>query len=191
MEPIQVLITSSRRPTRSMRTLMRDLHTVIPRSYRINRGKMSMEELAEVASNLQSNYVLLVTRWKGGPGKIEFYKVWDGELKLVPPTLYLKGIRLQREYPTFWRKLRIRCRSLAVVKPEKEELKKLAKEISKILKTPFVDEAEKENYQVYLKIFEGSGYKAKITFFSTMHKMEIGPALHLKGWVIFEEKIFG
>jgi len=168
-----------------MRTLMRDLHTVIPKSHRINRGKMSMEDLAETASSLNAKYVLIVNRWKGGPGKIEFYRVLDGELQLISPLLYVRGIRLQREYKIFWRKLRIRCRSLAIIKPVKEKLQKLAETLSTVFNSPIVSEDEKDEFQVYVKLFEGLDYEAKITFFSTIHNMEIGPALYLKKVVEF------
>lgn len=185
MQKLHLLITSSRRPTRSIRTLMRDLHTVIPNSHRMNRGKMSIEDLVETASNLKTKYVLIVDRWRGGPGKIEFYRVLNRELQPLSPILYVRGVRLQREYKIFWRKLRIRCRSLAIIKPVKEKLQKLAKTLSTVFNSPLVSETEKDKFQVYIKLFEGLGYEVKITFFSTLHNTEIGPALYLKKVVEF------
>ncbi len=178
-QPVNILITSSRRPTKSMRTLMRDLHTVIPYSFRINRGKMSMEDIAELASNLEAHHVLIVERWKGGPGKIEFYKVLDSHIEITFPILYLSGVRLQREHKIFWRKQRIRSRSLAVANPEKTEYQRLAEALSKIFNVPLLPEEETKKFQIYVKISESKN-RTKITFFSNIHNMEVGPALYIK-----------
>jgi len=172
-----------------MRTLMRDLHTVIPNSYRTNRGKMGIKDLAELALNLKAKHVLVVNRWKGGPGKIEFYRVLKDKLEPIPPILYVKGVRLQREYKIFWRKLRIRCRSLAIVQPKDVEFKKLAEVLSKVFNAPIVSEGEKENFQVYVRIFKDLNQRTKITFFSSLHKQEIGPSLYLRKVVGFEEEV--
>jgi len=91
-----IIITTSRRPTRRIRTFCNDLARCIPNSMRINRGKLSREGLAEKAYELEADRVIIVDRWKGGPGKIELFNVREA-LVGVPPLIYIRGIKLQRE----------------------------------------------------------------------------------------------
>lgn len=93
-----LIITSSLRPTRRIRAFCNDLSKAIPNSIKISRGKLSLEELAEKALELNADRVILVGRWKGDPGKIELFKVGTRGLESHPPVLYLTGVKLQTEY---------------------------------------------------------------------------------------------
>lgn len=185
-----LLISSSRHPTRTIRTLMRDLHTVIPHSHRVNRGKMSLEDLAEMASGFGVKYVMLVARWRGSPGKLEFYKPNRGNLKLLPPIIYIKGVRLQREYEVAWRKLRIRPKKLFTLKGCGGDAAKIAEALSKFFNSrgwvESVEGAERDT--VYLEVGEAKPHH--IAFHSVVRgrAVEVGPSLIVRHVVWRVEK---
>ncbi|MFQ5836261.1 MAG: Brix domain containing protein, partial [Candidatus Bathyarchaeia archaeon] len=92
------LLTTSRRPTPRIRTFCRDLARSIPNVVRVNRGKLSLDGIAEKALEFNADRVVIVDRWKGGPGKIEFFKIGQEGLVPVPPIMYVASIKLQREF---------------------------------------------------------------------------------------------
>ncbi|MHA1596992.1 MAG: Brix domain-containing protein [Candidatus Asgardarchaeia archaeon] len=92
-----MLITTSRRPTRRVRTLARDLNRVIPNSIRINRGKMNLLQVLTYASRVGLDHVMVINTWKGNPGKMTFFKVKGQGYEMIPPLVYLKGVSLFRE----------------------------------------------------------------------------------------------
>jgi len=93
-----VLLTTSRKPTKSIRTLCNDLSHTFPKAMRINRGKLSLEGIAEKALELAIERVVIVNRWKGGPGKIEFFEFRQDSLNAVPPIVCVHNIKFRREF---------------------------------------------------------------------------------------------
>ena len=79
-----ILLTTSRRPTGRIRTFCRDLSNSIPDVVRVNRGKMSLDGVAEKAIEVEADHIIVVDRWHGGPGKINLFQLSTG-LKPVPP----------------------------------------------------------------------------------------------------------
>ena len=92
-----ILLTTSRRPTGRIRTFCRDLANSIPDVTRVNRGKMSLDGVAEKAIELEADRVVVVDRWHGGPGKINLFQISSTGLKPVPPLMLIGKIRLRRE----------------------------------------------------------------------------------------------
>lgn len=177
------MITSSHRPTKLIRSFMNDLASVIPNSIRVNRGKMSFMDVAKKALALNINLVLIVSRWKGGPGKIEFYGFEDRKMKLLPPIIYVKGVRLQRTHKIFFRRFKVKPRSLSIVKPlnNDSEVQKLAETLAETLKIPFVTSTENVVSDVFMKIYRNNEGKLKITFISVMNDgIEVGPEIFIK-----------
>lgn len=64
-----MLITSSRKPSAKTRTLCKYLSRFIGASY-VNRGKMGMQELLELAG---AEPLILVGEYHGNPGELSFY----------------------------------------------------------------------------------------------------------------------
>ncbi len=91
------LITTSREPTRRIRSFIKDLNKVIPGSVRVNRGKKSVEDLARECLRYGLSRALIVFRAKGNPGKIVFLEVTPTHYSYYPLAIYLKGIKLRRE----------------------------------------------------------------------------------------------
>ena len=150
-----------------------------------------MADLASYASEIGAKYVLLVSRWKGGPGKLEFYQVEGETLRLVPPLIYLKGVRLQRQYRVMWRKLRIRPRRLLTVKPPPGEALKIAEALSVYFNSQgLVKKPENpEKGTIYMEVSPKDGV-LRITFHSAVEGeiVEIGPALKLRHVIWRTEK---
>jgi len=186
---LHLLISSSRYPTPTVRTLMRDLHTVIPGSHRINRGKMSLEMLAGTASQLEVGYVMLVARWRGGPGKLEFYRVNGGVLKLLPPIVYIKGVKLQRQYEASWRKLRMRPKRLFTLK-SMGEAAKISEALSKFFGSKGTVESVRNAGEGSVFLEVGEAQPHRITFHSKVKGriVEVGPSITVRHAVWRVEK---
>ena len=172
-----ILITTSRRPTRRIRTFCNDLARCIPDAVRVNRGKLSREGLAEKALEVEADRVIIVDRWKGGPGKIELYRLAE-DLLGVPPLIYIRGIKLQREFAL--PKIRPPS-SLAIIcecPSEGKDVRKLAEALSDFLKVPFLtDDISKKNYEVCMRISEDALREMRITFIKPRENREIGPRI--------------
>ena len=173
-----ILITTSRRPTRDIRTLCHDLARSIPKALRVNRGKMSLDGVAEKALELNADRVIIVNRWKGGPGKIELFQVGLGGLNPVPPLLYIAGVRLQREF-----KVRTRpVQSLAVttVPEAPPETAKIADSLANFLKAPLSSMREAvSKYRASMHISSNASERTEITFLLLPEAVEAGPRITL------------
>jgi rRNA maturation protein Rpf1 len=153
---------------------------------------MSFKDLSLLASQHKAKYVMLVARWKGGPGKIEFYKPLNRELKLLSPLIYLKGVKLQREYQVRWDKLKIAPLEVHMVKPLSGEATKLAEALSGFFGVQrWVDSPEEPiRGRIYVEILRLKDQSLKITFYSTVNSrlVEIGPALKFRHLIWSVEK---
>jgi rRNA maturation protein Rpf1 len=160
-----------------MRTFCHDLARSIPNITRINRGKLSLTEVAEKALENHADRVIIVDRWKGGPGKIRFFHVEPAGLKAVPPVIYVKGIRLQRDF----RKTRIKpVRSLAVIKPSEntDEASVMADFLSDFLHVPMLSlEEASTSCQAAILVSLDPMQRMRTSFFLLPEKVEIGPQI--------------
>jgi len=173
-----ILLTTSRRPTGRIRTFCRDLVSSIPDVVRVNRGKMSLDGVAERAIELEADRVVVVDRWRGGPGKINLFQIGSTGLKSVPPLMLISGIRLRREFKEVTR----RNRSSAItMKPEDSaELERIAGRMSQFFDLPVlsVDEAARK-YGASMHFSFDSSRHIQITFMRLQRMVEIGPRVTL------------
>lgn len=171
-----ILLSTSRRPTRRIRTLCHDLARSIPNVVRINRGKLSLDGIAERALELNADRVIVVDRWKGGPGKIKLFQVEPAGLTPVPPVMYVAGIRLQREFEAGTKAVK----SLAVTTtPENPpEITKIAENLSNFLNFPSssIDEAVSE-YKASMHVSHNASGRIQITFLLLPRMVETGPRI--------------
>ncbi len=173
-----ILVTTSRRPTGRIRTLCRELARVIPNTVRVNRGKLSLDGVAERALELGADRVIIFDRWKGGPGKIQFFHAGAEGLTPVPPALYVSGVRLQREFKKRMRKIR----SLALtVSPEgSSQTEKLAEALSNFLKVPKSTEKYVPSaYRASMYVSSDVSGSVQITFMLPPEGVEVGPRITL------------
>ena len=173
-----ILLTTSRRPTGRIRTFCRDLANSIPDVVRVNRGKMSLDGVAEKAIELEADQIVVVDRWRGGPGKINLFQLSSTGLKPVPPLMLMSRIHLRRELKEGTKRVRS---SVVTVEPEDSpELERIAGHLSKFFGLPVLslDEACKEN-RVSMHFSFDSSRHLQITFMLLQQMVEIGPRLTL------------
>lgn len=172
-----ILLTTSRRPTRGIRTFCHDLARSIPNVVRISRGKLSIIEVAEKALENNAEKVLVIDRWKGGPGKIRFFQVDSTGLNAVSPLIYVSGIRLQR---TFGKAKVKPVRSLAVSFRSEEsiQISKIARFLSDFFRAPLLPMKEASlNCQAAMLVSFDSAQRIQVSFFLLKEKVEIGPRI--------------
>ena len=171
-----ILLTTSRRPTRRIRTLCHDFARSVPNIVRINRGKLNLDGIAERAVELNANRIVVIERWKGGPGKIKLFRIEPTGLISVPPLIYVAGIRLQREFEAKTKHVR----SLVVtMEPENPpEPVRTAKHLSDFFNLPrlSIDEAATK-YQASMHISLNASRRTQITFMLLPQRVEIGPRI--------------
>jgi U3 small nucleolar ribonucleoprotein protein IMP4 len=172
-----ILLTTSRRPTGRIRTFCRDFVNSIPDVVRVNRGKMSLDGIAEKAIEVEADRVVVVDRWRGGPGKINLFHVSSTGLKSVPPLMLISGIRLRREFEV----TRRTRSSVITLKPEDStELERVAGRLSQYFGLPVlsVDEAARK-YGASMHFSFDYSRRLQITFMRLQRMVEIGPRVTL------------
>jgi len=173
-----ILLTTSRRPTRRIRTLCHDLVLSVPNIARINRGKLNLDGIAERAIELNANRVVAIERWKGGPGKIKLFRVKPTGLISVPPSMYVAGVKLRREFEAKMRHIR----SLAVtMEPNKSSgTSRIEEQLSGFFSLPRlpINEAATK-YQFSMHVSLDAIRRTQITFMSLPQMVEIGPRITL------------
>lgn len=92
----EILITSSHRPPRRVRSLINDLARTLPKATRINRGKKSIEELRDLMRLASYRALIIVNTWKANPGRIDAY-LREGDMLRKIGSLYISSIKLSRE----------------------------------------------------------------------------------------------
>ena len=173
-----ILLTTSRRPARRIRTLCRDFAHAIPNIIRINRGKLNIDGIAERAVELNADRIVVIDRWKAGPGKIKLFRIEPTGLIPVPPLMYVAGVRLQREFEAKTKHVR----SLVVTtKPENPpETVRIAECLSDFFNLPrlSVDEAAAK-YQASMHVSFNASRRNQITFMLLPQMVEVGPRITL------------
>jgi len=173
-----ILLTTSRRPTGRIRTFCRDLANSIPDVVRVNRGKMSLDGVAERAIEVEADRVVVVDRWRGGLGKINLFRVSSTGLTSVPPLMLISGIRLRREFEEVTR--RARSSAITLEPEDSAELERVAGRLSQYFDLPVlsVDEAARK-YGASMHFSFDSSRRLQITFMRLQRMVEIGPRVTL------------
>ena len=180
-----LLITTSHRPTKRVRALSHDLKRVLPAAIQINRGKLGFEEVIEQARILRADRIMFLHRWKGGPGKIEMYKL-NSDGGLFFPIIYLASTQHQNELQG-----RVLVKNkLALVKPEIDcmELKHLSESLSTFLSIPLVEREQAAKASRIGMIFSETDSHMTMSFESLSDNTEIGPRLVIKN-LVWSDKI--
>jgi len=79
-----------------VRSLVKDLASILPEAVRLTRGHMSMRDLAREAEMQGADRVVIVAERKGNPGIIRVYKPADDDLVNIV-SFIVKGVALSRE----------------------------------------------------------------------------------------------
>ncbi len=159
-----------------MRAFCHDLANCIPDFIRVNRGKMSLDGVAEKAVEFDTDRVVVVERARGEPGRISLFKLSLAGLKLVPPLILISGIRLRRE--TREKTKRIRTSVITVEPKDSSELERICAVLSKYLGLPLfsLDTASK-NQGSSLHLSLNYSRQIQITFVLLDRMVELGPRI--------------
>lgn len=175
-----ILLTTSRRPTRGIRTFCKDFSHTIPNVTRINRGKLSLEGLVAKALELDAEKVVIVDRWRGGPGKIELFVLEEGELKPTPPLIYLRGVKLRRDFGTMPKGRRIKALAILAPLNFSQEISKFIKVLSEFFEIPIVsDLGECERFNAVMQFSTSPLGEIVATFRLLPENFEIGPRIRV------------
>ncbi len=174
-----ILLTTSRRPTRGIRTFCHDFARSVPNSIRINRGKLSITEVAEKAIEENAEKVIIVDRWKGGTGKLRFFNVNSTGLNAVPPLIYISGIKFSKDFRKAKVKLPLtRSLAVALLSEKSDQAFKMAKFLSNFLRISILPmERASFNRQTAMLVSFDSARRMQITFISLPEKVEVGPCI--------------
>ncbi|MEM3536898.1 MAG: hypothetical protein QXP84_00085 [Candidatus Korarchaeum sp.] len=173
-----ILITTTRRPSRRTRSFVRDLYHVIPTSRRRNRGKMSMEDLNELAIREGAERVIIVGTRRGNPSFLAFYEPSPSYLKPIS-LIGLDGVSLRSEITN---RRAPHARRLGIVY-SREELKEKARILAKSFKTPILIQGLEElrsgteSCEVAFLLSSDSGVRG--TFYRVRPTEEIGPRMRI------------
>jgi len=180
-----ILFTTSRRPIQRVRSFVGELSHSIPKCIKLNRGKLSLEGVAERSLELNCDKALILERWMGGPGRIQLLQFKNSNLTPIPPLIYLVEVNLRREYGTLGR---FQAEAITIRSEENSELVRLAKSLSSFFELPLNTLPPKGSYRVALHVMRHSKWKAKVVLASLPAIREIGPSLTIKHlrWQNFE-----
>ncbi|RLE81997.1 MAG: hypothetical protein DRJ52_02930, partial [Thermoprotei archaeon] len=139
-----ILITSSRRPNPRLRTFCKDLARVLPDAIKVNRGKMSIEEVALKAYQLKIDHVVIVGKGRGGnPGRLIFIKVYEDRYEVLPLIIGIHGVTLIREIPEASIPTTVKTAVIAI----KSECLKVGESLSDSLGLPFIEVSRLQDTQ--------------------------------------------
>jgi len=165
-----------------MRTLCRDFSHIVPTIVRINRGKLSLEGIAEKAVEHSIDKVIIIERWKNGPGKIQPFDVKQDGLESVPPIIYMRNVKLRRDFGEQMPKGR-RIKSVAIATSSKEnfEVKKLENVLSNFFGVPVLslEEAGDGKCDAVIQVLMDSLNHIIITFKLIPELVEVGPQVNV------------
>ncbi|MEM3551327.1 MAG: hypothetical protein QXN87_06920 [Candidatus Bathyarchaeia archaeon] len=176
-----ILLTTSRRPTKAIRTFCKDLSCIIPGTIRINRGKLSLKEVAEKAIESNVEKIILVDRWKAGPGKIQLFKIERGDLKPTPPLIYLRGVKLRREFREVPPKGR-RIKSIFIAASSaSSEVEKLERALSEFLEVPLIsiDSSDRDDFDALIEVGEELSGSITVKVRLIPELFEVGPRMNI------------
>jgi rRNA maturation protein Rpf1 len=136
--------------------------------------------LAAKALELGADNVVIVDRWKGGPGKIELFRVKEGKLQLIPPLIYIRGVKLRREFGTMPKGRRIKSTAILASQNATQEVTRLGKVFSDFFQIPIVcNEGEKSNFGALMEVKTNPVGEIVITFRLLPEDIEIGPMMRI------------
>jgi len=180
-----ILITTTRRPSRRTRSFVRDLYHVLPNSNRRNRGKMSLEDLNELAIKIGADRVVIVGTQRGNPSSLIFYEPTPSHLKPISLVI-LSGVSLRREITG---KRAPHSRRLCIAYSS-DELENEAELLARSFNTKSVklEELELRRYfDISLLLTSEDGLKA--SFYRVFPLEEIGPRMRIVGVREYGESI--
>jgi len=173
------LLTTSREPTKNMRTLSRDISYTFPNIMRINRGKLSRERLVEKVIELNGEKMIIIERWNEGIGKMEFFEVKQDNMVSVPPIIYVHSVKFRRDFERQMSKGKM-LKSIAIATfSNRNFVKKVEDAFANFFKIPVIsyEEAINSKHDAVMQILSDSANSTSITFRLVPDFIDFGPQL--------------
>ena len=98
-----LLVTTSRKPCARTRTLAKDLHHILLHSKYFNRGKSSLDHVAELARANGFDHALIISERNGNPSQLRFIEVFEDDWQWVGPSINIQSVKLCREFQGYKR----------------------------------------------------------------------------------------
>jgi len=149
----------------------------VPNVIRVNRGKLSLDGLAEKAFELQGDRIVIIDRWTEGFADISFFRIGDSGSLLSPMQIYAPSVRLRREFEARAE----RIRSLAVTIPFEDSLatSQLAHSIGDFFDLPvFMGQETVSRFSAIMQISSEAWNRFQITFLLPS-LVEVGPRINV------------
>jgi len=172
-----VLLTTSREPTDKIRTFCNDIAYSIPNVIRVNRGKLSLDGVAEKALELHADRIVVIDRWREGFANIRFFRTDVSSLTPFPPIINIASARLRREFEAKTKPVK----SLAITVPSENSsaAEKLAYSIGEFFNIQvFVGQGNVSNFSAAMHISSAPLNRLQITFLLPT-PIEIGPRINV------------
>ncbi len=179
----KLILTTSRRTHRRIRSFLKDLAQAIPHSHRINRGHTSIPELASLAQRIGAYGVAIVLGQKANPSGIRFYRLEEAEL-IKTYTIRITSVKLLRETPDSQKPLNT---NRLVIRTHEIPTTLSEKVLDALINTfrPAPIEGEPQPTDVEL-VIAGEGEKAIVTFLCGGTGKPCGPSFKVFKVVEYE-----
>jgi rRNA maturation protein Rpf1 len=160
-----------------MRTLCNDLARVLSHALKVNRGKLSLQGLKELALSRGGDRFIVVERRKGGPGLLRFYQYSPRGVWQVPLTVSLGGVTTQDD---LGRRTRLHCKAITVADGPNGLLDDIASALSRFLRVPVKRATMVPPHSASLDVSPHLKYAAKLSFSGPSKGLGGGPTLIVK-----------
>ncbi|MBS7646818.1 MAG: hypothetical protein QXD34_04410 [Candidatus Bathyarchaeia archaeon] len=129
---------------------------------------------------LNAEKVVVINRWKGGPGKIELYLLNETGLCLTSPLIYLRGVKLRREFGNMPRGRRIKFMAMLTSPKCLEEVSKLEKTLSMFFNVPIIRAIDEcKTLDAVMQVTASQTKELTVTFRLLPENIEIGPRMRI------------
>ncbi len=143
--PTRIALSSSRDPSVRTRQFLNELAEAIPNSVRINRGRMSIDELVVHAIEKGARYVMYIMTKKGNPLAIKFIEIDKkrATYKWLPFVIKLIGVKLIVDMP-IRRAVKRKAKSAIIVMLDYHEVGDI---LTQILNIPAIQTRDLDQFQ--------------------------------------------
>lgn len=167
-------LTTGRQTSQRLNSLLKELANTIPDSRIIRRGKSSLDGLTARFLEEGVSHAMVLYRWRGGPGRIDFFKVDSTGLSQMAPSLLISRVRLRREYP---HRERHTAQGISCERDSSAGTKTLWQRLSEVLELPRVESITDAKIAATIHVSEKTGGSIDVAVTSPPGICEVGPTL--------------
>jgi len=141
---------------------------------------LSLDGVAEKALELDAEKAIIIGKWRGDSGKIQFFRTSAKGLDVIPPLIYVKGIKLRRDFEENAPR-RIRSVAVAASKTSSLEVEKLENVLSEFFNVPVfsLEEICDRKFDAAMQISVDPSDRIIVTFRLIPEFVEVGPQIRV------------